>query len=58
MRELAIRIVSQLSGTVSAETAEASYATITALRDQLREGFDSDGQARPTSLPPQQQWPA
>lgn len=58
LRELAGHIVSELAGIVSETTAEASYATITALRDQLRQRFDADGQPRATPPSSQQQWPA
>ncbi|WP_375486941.1 ANTAR domain-containing protein [uncultured Mycobacterium sp.] len=58
LRELGAHIVSGLAGVVSEATAEASYATITALRDQLRQRFDADGQPGAAPPPRQQQWPA
>jgi anti-anti-sigma factor len=58
LRELAAHVVSELSGVVSEATAEASYATITALRDQLRQRFDGDGQPSGTPPPHHQQRPA
>jgi anti-anti-sigma factor len=58
LRELAGHIVSGLAGIVSEATADASYAAITALRDQLRQRFDADEQPRATPPPSQQQWPA
>jgi hypothetical protein len=45
-------IPSGLAGVVSESTAEAGYATITALRDQLRQCFDADGQAPAMPPPP------
>jgi len=58
LRELAGHIVIGLAGIVSEATADASYAAITALRDQLRQRFDADEQPRATPPPSQQQWPA